>query len=225
MRDVPPCAPFADFFPAQVVVEAATTDAPEIALFPEEAATLVGAVPKRRAEFTTVRACARRALAQLGYPPSPILPGPGREPLWPEGIVGSLTHCDGLRSAAVARASAIASIGIDAEVHAPLPGGVAGLITVGQEPATLARLAAAEPTISWDRLLFSTKESVYKAWYPLMHAWLDFTECEMEIREEGTFVARLRVPGPVVSGRAVSEFSGRWAVRGGHVVTGVWLGR
>jgi 4'-phosphopantetheinyl transferase EntD len=44
-------------------------------LFPEEAVVVAGAVARRRREFATVRACARRALARLGHPPVPLLPG------------------------------------------------------------------------------------------------------------------------------------------------------
>jgi 4'-phosphopantetheinyl transferase EntD len=90
---------------------------PPVELFPSEAALLVTAVEKRRQEFATVRHCARLALAELGVAPAPILPGIRGAPIWPDGIVGSMTHCTGYRAAAVGRTTQVGGIGIDAEVH------------------------------------------------------------------------------------------------------------
>ncbi|WP_159499327.1 4'-phosphopantetheinyl transferase superfamily protein [Microbacterium sp. 18062] len=208
--------------PAAVEVEQTTVDVPDIALFPQELAAVAGAVPKRRAEFAAVRGCARRALGRLGHAPAPILPGPNREPQWPAGIVGSLTHCDGYRAAALARTRDILTLGIDAETHEPLPDGVAELVTVGDEPRLLARLGAAEPGIAWDRVLFSAKESIYKAWFPLARAWLDFTECELTIDPAGTFAGQLLVSGPRVGDRVIDRFAGRWTIHGRHILTAVW---
>ncbi len=209
--------------PPAVEVEETTADAAAGVLFPEETAIVAGAVPKRRAEFATARDCARRALARLGHPPAPILTGPSREPLWPQEAVGSLTHCEGYRAAAVARAGDIATLGIDAETNEPLPEGVAELVTVGDERRTLSQLAVSEPGVAWDRVLFSAKESVYKAWFPLTGAWLDFTECELTIHpHNGTFTGRLLVPGPRIGARTIEQFTGRWAIRERHILTAVW---
>lgn len=90
-------------------------------LYPEETEHVRSAVPTRRREFATVRRCAREALASLGVPPVPLLPGRCGAPRWPGGVVGSMTHCDGYRAAAVAPVGTVAGLGIDAEPHAPLP--------------------------------------------------------------------------------------------------------
>ena len=60
-------------------------------LFPEEEAVISRAVEKRRREFRTVWLCARRALRELNLAPVAVLPGEHREPLWPPGVVGSMT--------------------------------------------------------------------------------------------------------------------------------------
>ncbi len=99
-------------------------------LFPEEEELIATAVPKRRNDFATARACARRAMGRLGLEPVAVLHGKRGMPLWPEGIVGSLTHCEGYRAAALARAGDVLSLGIDAEPHAPLPDGVAELVVL-----------------------------------------------------------------------------------------------
>lgn len=49
-------------------------------LHPEEAALVARTTELRREEFTTVRACARRALAALGLPRPPYCPGCATRP-------------------------------------------------------------------------------------------------------------------------------------------------
>ncbi|MCZ1006938.1 4'-phosphopantetheinyl transferase superfamily protein [Streptomyces lydicus] len=209
--------------PAPVVTAEAFDDAPVSEMFPEEWALVSGAVPKRQKEFGTVRRHARSALSELGIAPAPLLPGPKREPLWPAGIVGAMTHCAGYRAAAVARSADVRTVGLDAEPHLPVDDpGVIDLITLPEERAQLRRLAGAQPEVCWDRLVFSAKESVYKAWYPLAHRWLGFEDALLTLDpSDATFTARLLVPGPVVDGRELTEFTGRWLVEAGLVVTAI----
>jgi 4'-phosphopantetheinyl transferase EntD len=109
----------------------------------------------------------------------------------------------------------VRTIGIDAEVHEPLPQGVVELVSITPERARLRRLAADEPGVCWDRLLFSAKEAVYKAWYPLTLRWMGFEEADVELDASGRFSTRLLVPGPVPG------FDGRWLVRDGLVLTSI----
>jgi 4'-phosphopantetheinyl transferase EntD len=199
---------------AEMLGDEAIREAP---LYPEEAAIVARAVPKRRREFSAVRACARRAMEKLGVPPQPIVSGERGAPRWPDGLIGSMTHCDGYCAAALARAADLASLGIDAEPQGPLPEGVDESVLLPSERERLGRLAAELPGVHWDRLLFSAKESVYKAWYPLTGKWLDFMEADIELFPEpgepshGTLRARLLVPGPTVGGRRLQVFEGRWS--------------
>jgi 4'-phosphopantetheinyl transferase EntD len=187
----------------------------------EEAAFVEGASEKRRREFTGVRVCARLALARAGIQPAPIRPGPTGAPLWPAGIVGSMTHCDGYRAAAVGRAGRFAAIGIDAEPHEVLPGGVLPRVAGESERTALTRLATVAPELCWDRILFSVKESVYKAWWPATGRRLGFSDVDVELDVSGSFIAHLLVPGPMVGGRRVGAYNGFWAVGRGLVVTAV----
>jgi len=185
-------------------------DPPEAVLLPAEEAIVALAVPKRRREFATGRLCARQALARLGLPPSAILAGPAGQPLWPDGIVGSITHCAGYRAAAVAWSGDVGALGIDAEPHAPLPDGVLDTVASDDERAHLHRLADREPDVRWDRLLFSAKESAYKAWYPTGGRILEFEEATVALDPDGTLSARL------VDG---TTLTGRWLVADGLVLT------
>ncbi|MFE2376991.1 4'-phosphopantetheinyl transferase [Streptomyces sp. NPDC059398] len=211
-----------------VVVEALSDDeAGQFPLYPEEAALVAKAVDKRRHEFTTVRTCARRAMEKLGVPPQPVLTGERGAPRWPEGLRGSMTHCDGYRAAALVRSADLASLGIDAEPHAPLPHGVLDTVSLPAERERLAGLAARRPGVHWDRLLFSAKESVYKAWFPLTGKWLGFEEADIHVWDatggatQGRFRADLLVQGPLVGSGRPQHFEGRWLVGQGLVATAV----
>ncbi|CAM5388697.1 4'-phosphopantetheinyl transferase family protein [Streptomyces fumanus] len=198
-------------------------------LYPEEEALIARAVAKRRREFTAVRSCARRAMEKLGVPPQPVLPGERGAPGWPPGLVGSMTHCDGYCAAALARAADLASIGIDAERDAPLPEGVLDAVALPAEAERLRKLTADGARVHADRLLFSAKESVYKAWFPLTRRWLDFSEADIEFTVHpgdpggGTFRAALLVPGPRVGDRTLTHFDGRWAARDGLLTTAITI--
>ncbi|MGW7050436.1 4'-phosphopantetheinyl transferase family protein [Streptomyces sp. NPDC054887] len=206
--------------PTPVVSAEAFRDLPHAVLLPGEEAAIRGAPKSRRAEFRTVRHCARTALGELGLPPAPILPGPRREPRWPEGIVGSMTHCAGYRAAAVARAGDVASLGIDAEPHVALPDGMLPAVARSEEIARLARLYARRPGVHWDRLTFSAKESVYKAWFPLARRWLGFHDASLTIHpDRQAFDVSLHDDGLRLAGRSLTALSGRWIVENDLIAT------
>ena len=211
--------------PPSVAWAEAFDDSVDGPLFPEEETIIARAVGKRRREFTTARVCARRALSDLGLPPVPILPGDRGAPRWPYGVVGSLTHCDGYRAAVVAREADLLTIGVDAEPHQPLPEGVMDSVAV---PAELRRddaLRKVSPAVHWDRLLFSAKESVYKAWYPLMRCWLGFEDADITLELDGTFTARLLLyPTPSMGRPPLTGFSGRGLVADGLLITAIAAG-
>jgi 4'-phosphopantetheinyl transferase EntD len=213
----------ADLVPAHVaVVELFDDDPGGDELFDEEWAVVDNAVATRRAEFAAGRVCARRALARLGFAPAPILSGPAREPLWPDGVVGSITHCAGYRAAAVARSADVATVGIDAEPHEPLPDGLVDVVSLAEERSQLAALSAAHSGTRWDRLLFCAKESVYKAWFPLTGRWLGFEDAAITFATDGrSFTARILIDGSTNDGGMCAGFTGSWCVARGLVVAAI----
>jgi 4'-phosphopantetheinyl transferase EntD len=202
----------ADLLPASVACEETFGDV-DAPLYPGEAELIARAVGSRRREFVTTRHCARQALAALGFPPMAILAGDRRNPRWPQGVAGSMTHCPGFRAAAVA--TDLLTIGIDAEPAEPLPDGLLRMVALPQDIAAL----PTRPDLPWDRILFSIKESVYKAWFPLTDRWLGFQEAEVVIDPAGTFEARLLVPGPP----GVTGFAGRWAAVDGLIGSAITM--
>ena len=195
---------------------------PSGSLVPEEE-RLLGekTVHKRREEFAAGRTCARSALAALGVQPGPILPGQEREPLWPAGIVGSITHCAGYSAAAVALRTDYASIGIDAEPNEPLPAETLNMIASAVERIWIRN--APDVQLCRDRLVFSAKESVYKVWYPITRCWLDFSEAEIEFDVAGgSFQAQLSPRNRLLKD-VPRSMSGRFAVTETLLVSCAWL--
>jgi 4'-phosphopantetheinyl transferase EntD len=208
-------------FPVAVETAEMFGDDPAATLFPAERALIAGAGERRRREFTTARRCAHAALGRLGQRPSPVLHDERGAPQWPAGVVGAITHCSGYRAAAVASSRHVASLGMDAAPNRPLPDiDMLKVIASGPERDRLGQLTAEDPGMCWDRLLFSAKESVYKAWYPLTGCWLDFESADVSFGAD-TFTARLLVPGPVVAGKPVTVMHGQWLVERGLVLTSV----
>jgi 4'-phosphopantetheinyl transferase EntD len=205
-------------FPPGVVTVRAEEPMAREPLHPDEAALAVGMSDARRAEFALGRACARHALARLGLR-GPVLRGADRAPIWPEGVVGSLTHCDDFCAAAVAERGAVLALGLDAESDAPLRDRVAKRICTPSERAHVAGLSGPDPAL-WEKLLFSAKESFYKAYFTLAQTFLGFQDVEIRLdpRAErfGVQVLREDKPGP-------HRATGRFALASPHVITAVTL--
>ena len=160
-------------------------------LDPEEANCIRNAVPGRQIEFAQGRLCARRALAHLGIRDFPLLMGKDRAPIWPENIVGSLSHCAGYCAVALGSKRHIAGLGLDVEVVGPLEEKLLPLICGASELAWLAKWPDAERGVL-AKLVFSAKESVFKCVYPLTRVFLDFHDCDIRLHESsGTFTARI----------------------------------
>lgn len=204
--------------PESVASSDVVGDDPTAELLPTEHEIVARAVARRKREVTIARTCARRALGQLGYPELAIPRGSKREPIWPKGVVGSITHCQDYCAAAVATDSSALSVGIDAEPDETLPEGVLEEVTVEAEREALSRLPGDR---NWDRLLFSAKESIYKAWYPLTHRWLGFEDAFVRIDPEGNFHAKLTIPPARVEGGLLGGFSGRFLFDKGLIATSV----
>ena len=209
--------------PPYVETEEVFGEPDEAALLPGEEQAVAGAVVVRRREYAAARCCARACLGRLGYGPVALPRGVGGAPVWPLGVRGSLTHCAGYVAAAVARADRITALGIDAEPDAPLPDGVLDLVSTQAERERLPAGSDAPDGPSWDRLLFSAKEAVYKTWFPVVGGWLDHHEVEVSFTGGDAFTAVLAREGLVVDGGPVSCLHGRWTRARGILLTAVVL--
>lgn len=138
---------------------------------------LATAADKRRAEFLAGRLSAREAIRTLTG--APATPGMDEErlPLWPETLVGSITHSHGLAAATVARRSQAVGIGLDAErqLTPERAQRLAPQILVDAEREWMASLADSERG-KFVTLVFSLKESLFKALYPLVRRRFHFPD-------------------------------------------------
>jgi len=158
--------------------------------YPFEAEALGAlATERRRAFFGLGRTAARDALLELGILHAAIGRGPAGEPLWPPGIAGAISHTRDLAVAVVGRQTDYAGLGVDVEelVRGPSP--------------RAARLVCRPTEMEWvnveagtERLtmLFSAKEAVFKALFPIERVWLGFADAELTWRaDRGRFSARV----------------------------------
>jgi 4'-phosphopantetheinyl transferase EntD len=157
-------------------------------LYASELRTITGAVESRRREFSSVRWLARQGLAEIGVAAQPIPPGPDRAPVWPAGVVGSMTHSRSVCGAVVGSAEQYEGVGIDLELSEVDVRDLGDMIlstSERQENLSEERL----------RLIFSAKESVYKCIYPIHRIFLDFHDLEIVINAaDETFSARSQSP-------------------------------
>jgi 4'-phosphopantetheinyl transferase EntD len=184
-----------------------------------EAAARMG--EKRRTEYLAGRHCARAALARLGIEGHLLRAGAERAPIWPPGIVGSITHtgttADGFCGVVVARSEDLAAVGLDAELDQPLPDELLPTVLTSRERDALLRRPP-ETRGQIATLTFSAKESVYKALSPLLGIFLEFEQVEVELDPDaGRFGAEVRALG----GRPVPPLSGRLLVTQGLLLTAV----
>jgi 4'-phosphopantetheinyl transferase EntD len=166
----------------------------DYALPPEEQRALTGKeVAKRRDEFISGRAAANRAMHQLGIQsPGPVRKGALGEPIWPEGIVGSITHSYPWTIAVVGRSSDVVMLGIDLENISGLnEQEISEQICIPPETSWIQ--AQHDPVAALGRI-FSGKEALYKALSPQCHRWFDFKDARLSwMPERDCFSAELRI--------------------------------
>lgn len=202
--------------PDYVAFEQVRGQQPIMPLHARERFALGMVTDDRLDEFTRGRHCAKRALKQLGIYIDILLIGETRAPLWPEGIVGSITHTAGYCGAGVVRSDRVLTMGIDVEAIAngPITDELLGVITTDAERQMLERLPEAHTP--WRQVLFSAKESLFKAWQPIMQRWLGFHDTDMRIDPENqSFSVRIPTCNPeemqyrnmpqVIAGRYVKD--------------------
>jgi len=199
--------------PRGVAVAVWGLDTQETFLLEAESQAISRAVESRRQEFARGRACARHALESLGVDPIPLGVGPGRQPLWPEGFVGSITHGADVVAAVVASADNLSALGIDVETVEVLSESVRQAVVQPED-----QVGEMEET---GKVLFSAKESVFKALYPLSGVWMDFDAVALT-PGPAPKTLRARPTGRSPAPSSVAELLGGYRIIGERVVTAFW---
>lgn len=148
----------------------------EAHLLPGEALSIPARQPAMRRASGAARWIAHGLLADIGFNDFAILRTPSGAPVWPEGMTGSFAHDDEMAVAAVAPVSHIRSLGIDVEPAQPLPEDLVALV------ATHADVTDAVDRDLAGRILFSAKEAVYKAVYPLDRRILGYEDIAVDLK-------------------------------------------
>ncbi|MGC3982789.1 MAG: 4'-phosphopantetheinyl transferase superfamily protein [Steroidobacteraceae bacterium] len=175
-------------------------------LLPAEAALSQRFVRKRLLEFAAGRWCARTALREFSVIDFPILIGEQRQPLWPAGFTGSITHTDNYCAAVVAPQQSVSALGIDAEMVGRVGADLWPILFRAKELDGLNALSSAQQAVT-AALLFSGKEAFFKCQFPLTGAWLDFRDVEMTVEDDSHF--RVDVIGKI---RSPHRYSGRYGL-------------
>ena len=217
--------PLGRLFPVGVIVAELWSVVGIEVLRPEEIWDSEGFAPKRRRDFAGGRVCARRALAEFGHDGVALRRGADRRPIWPDGIVGSITHSGGYCAAAAAPARLIRAIGLDAE-RVGVERGLWPQICLPQEIDWLESLPE-QLRMTAATLIFSAKEALYKCLCGVGGGWLEFHDVAIRIAapklaENGIFLAELlRSDNRGVS--ANRAFAGAFRIDSHLVMTGLAL--
>jgi len=173
--------------------------------------------PRRRQEFAQGRACARLALSAIGIHDVAIPRGPNREPVWPAGVTGSISHTDTCAAAAVAPFGVTGSLGLDLEAAIPLEDRLVDMIC---RPEELQRQPERDGEL-YTKLLFSIKESIFKCLWPHVRCYFDFLEMEVLLDPDGD-TYRIRSHTATVEARLADRVQGRHARHGDLLISGAW---
>ena len=155
----------------------------EETLTPNEKLLMKGVSEKRNRDFSSGRHCARIVLDRFGIVKPEILIGPKREPLWPKGFVGSISHSKRIVGAIVSKSTQLLSIGLDIENVGRVKKSMWQILYTPIEQEFLNTLTQ-EEEIFFTTLFFSMKESFYKFQYPLTKKYLGFTDVELEQKND-----------------------------------------
>lgn len=152
------------------------------------------AVEKRKVEYLAGRATAMAALAATGHAPTQIATGPNREPIWPAGVAGSITHSKG-RCAAIVTDQPGTLVGVDIE---DIAGGSSldAIFKVALQPEETRLIRESDAQAVTATLVFSAKETLYKALFPVVQQFFGFDHAELH-RAPGETVLRLRLTKPL----------------------------
>jgi 4'-phosphopantetheinyl transferase EntD len=210
-------------FPSGVIAAELTAPAPRELLTSAELQFIAHCAEKRIQDFAAGRACAHRALRELGILDFSLLAGEQREPIWPASIVGSITHTYGYGAAVVARQRDLRSVGLDCEVIDSVDEELWSRICTSTEIERLGQLPQAERGRQ-AALIFAAKEAFYKCQFPLTRAWVGFEDVVIEPLDWPVTTGSLRIVPqktlPLEAG-VVARLVSRFQFRGPWVITAV----
>ena len=185
---------------------------------------LMRATRKRLLEFRVGRCCARAALVALGVGPYvPDLDQSGL-PVWPSGVVGSITHTGGCARAAVASLSDARAIGVDSEQIVPPHRARLVAAAIAKESEIAAGCDVGLDRCQALTLAFSAKEAVFKCLHRLVGRRFDFSDARLEHVDGHSRTFTIRIASPLSADYPIgTALTGRFAIEGAILHTGMLL--
>lgn len=134
---------------------------------------------KRKNEFTCGRIIAKDLLELIGIRNFPVLRGRLGEPIWPEEVAGSISHCDDKCFVAISRKKYFTSIGVDIDSVEDLPIHLIDSVCTASEKQWIRSMQCQGTICPYTKMIFSAKESAYKCIFPFVQNYIDFIEVEI----------------------------------------------
>ena len=205
-------------FPSSAVVVQATPDMWRTPLCREEELLIEDAIEKRQREFRAGRHAAHQALERLDAPWGPLLRGEQRQPIWPAGYLGSITHCRDACVAVCAKSDELVGLGVDVEPLKPLPKGVERYVHTPEESSAMESLGTLP-----ERLVFSAKESIYKCYHPMVGQHIGFQSVSVEFDPDNRTFKFQPTESSTFPFPTDLHFHGKYLIDSNHIYTGCSL--
>ena len=203
-------------------------------LTPVEKAQIGDVCEKRYAEFAAGRSQARQLIAALTGVAETLPVGEYRQPLWPQSVIGSISHSDDYCAVAVSRRSVVTGLGVDVEPYEDLDADVADIVLTDSELATTRTRDAMASTMGntlvdealidktlvggkAHKLIFSIKEAIYKCCYPQVRAFIDFKQCEVTLDPQTRSYKGVIDCCNADDQPVHLEVTGKWMIEAGHI--------
>ena len=198
----------------------------------------------RKEHYRSGRICAGEVLSKLGTIGQPVLRDPQtREPLWPEGISGAITHSGNWAAAAAGKTSDVLGIGIDLEdLERQVDSRISRHVCLPEEQKWLqqCREECLEQNL---KIIFSAKESIFKAFFPYTRTYLHFHDARilmeqtffqnsksdsLSVKEKNSKPAKfefeyLMLNDKVISQTGISEGKGKFHFFENYVLTSLFF--
>ncbi len=164
--------------------------------FPQKIKT---AKNKRQQDFLAGRYCAQKALMALQYESFDLHIGLQRQPIWPDNIQGSISHSHNLAAAIAATTSQennILGLGLDIEhiLDHKTAMQIKSVVLNQDEKERFKRLLTSSRILNNESLIsliFSVKESFFKAVHPLVNRIFEFSAVSILQIENRQMLLRL----------------------------------
>ena len=192
----------------------------QYSLLPEEQKYLHKYGDKRTVDFCLGRACAREILIKIGFERFPVLIGDDRQPLWPDKLVGSISHTDQFALCVIAEKRELSSIGVDIERINNESFDLYSMVASVEE---MQNIGGDTHTVHQQctylaKLLFSAKEAVYKCQFPLYRRWLDFKDVTLNL----DFTNKTFDTVVIDKDRPIS-IQGAWDTNDNYIIATAWV--